>query len=200
MKYFLFTCLIFASIFGGYANAQQDTTKTADPSLSGQYQFMLRKSKTLYGAKLINPERLNGLWKSVSDTLRKERKVLKEANTKISEQNIKLSKYEGQSNEASSLLKNSEQRENEIRFLGIAFTKSTYNMMVWSIIGILAIALLIVITRSTKNILEAKHRTELYEEINSEYQNFKAKANEKERKLARELQDERNKWDDANGR
>jgi hypothetical protein len=48
-----------------------DTVKNTDFSLNGQYQFMLSRSKFLYGAKLINPTRLNSVWKSVSDTLRK---------------------------------------------------------------------------------------------------------------------------------
>jgi len=90
---------------------------------------------------------------------------------------------------------------NEIRFLGIAFEKGTYNIIVWSIIGILAIGLIIVIATSGKNITEAKHRSQLYNEISDEYQAYKAKAVEKERKLARELQDERNKLDElTNGR
>ena len=48
------------------------------------------------------------------------------------------------------------------------------------------------IARSTKNVLEARHRTQLYDEISSEYQAYKSKTNEVQRKLARELQDERN--------
>ena len=43
-----------------------------------------------------------------------------------------------------------------------------------------------------ENILEAKHRTQLYDEISAEYQAYKTKSNEQQRKLARELQDERN--------
>jgi hypothetical protein len=200
MKYISLICLIVALFFSNVSFALQDTTKNADPSLNGQYQFMLSKSKTSYGAKLINPYRLSALWKSVGDTLRKERKQLAQANEQIKTQNATISTLKSEIIGKQSSLDNSVAQVNEIKFLGISFTKTTYNLIVWSIIGALGIALLIVITRSTKNILEAKHRTQLYEEINTEYQNFKAKANEKERKLARELQDERNKWDDANGR
>ncbi|RZK72443.1 MAG: hypothetical protein EOO92_19835, partial [Pedobacter sp.] len=60
--------------------------------------------------------------------------------------------------------------------------------------------LIIVIARSGKSITEAKHRTQLYNEVADEYQAYKAKSVEKERKLARELQDERNKLDELNGR
>ena len=90
--------------------------------------------------------------------------------------------------------------KDEISFLGISFTKGTYNALVWSIIGILAIALFVVIARSTKSILEAKLRTQLYDEISAEYQAYKTKSNEQQRKLARELQDERNAMEELRTR
>jgi len=60
--------------------------------------------------------------------------------------------------------------------------------------------LAIIILRSAKHIHEAKYRSTLYDEISQEYQNYKVKANDKEKKLARELQDERNKLDELKNR
>lgn len=97
---------------------------------------------------------------------------------------------------AQSSLASSNAKLNEISFIGIGFTKSNYNIFVWGLIAALGITLTIVILRSAKNIHEAKYRTSLYEEVNQEYQNYKAKSNEKEKKLARELQDERNKLEE----
>lgn len=169
-----------------------DTTKNTDPSLRGQYQFMLSRSKTINGYKLINPSRLNSLWQSVTDTIRKERIELRKDRSKILEQQQTIANLQAEIKGKESSLNDSNAKLNEISFLGISFTKGNYQMLVWSIILILAIALFVVIARSTKNILEAKHRTQLYEEISSEYQAYKSKSNEQQRKLARELQDERN--------
>ncbi len=79
-------------------------------------------------------------------------------------------------------------------------TKGSYNMIMLSLIAGLTVALVIVILTTAKHKHEAKHRTELYEEIEEDYRNFKIKANEKEKKLARELQTERNKLDELLGR
>ncbi|WP_199141126.1 hypothetical protein [Pedobacter sp. ASV12] len=177
-----------------------DTAKNTDPSLHGQYQFMLSRSKSLNGYKLINPYRLSTLWQSVSDTLRKERVELNKAKSKIAEQAKTINSLQTDINGKETSLNNADAKVNEINFLGISFTKSTYNIIVWSIIAILAIALFVVIARSTKNILEAKHRTQLYDEVSAEYQAYKAKASEKERKLARELQDERNAMEELKSR
>ena len=64
----------------------------------------------------------------------------------------------------------------------------------------LASSLIVVISRSAAYRREAKHRTELYSELEEEYKTFKTKANDKEKKLARELQTERNKLDELLGR
>jgi len=64
------------------------------------------------------------------------------------------------------------------------------------IFGVIAV---VVIGRSGANTREAKYRTQLYNELEEEYKNYKVKANEKEKKLARELQTERNRLDDLLG-
>ncbi|WAC42622.1 hypothetical protein [Pedobacter sp. SL55] len=180
---------------------QRDTVKNTDPSLNGQYKFMLSRTRTSAdGYKMVAGYRLDQLWKNVIDTLRKEKATTKGLQQKLSdhEKTISYLKTEISGKEAS--LTENNDKINEIRFLGIAFEKGTYNIIVWSVIGVLAIALIIVVVRSGKNIAEAKHRTQLYNEVAEEYQAYKSKSVEKERKLARELQDERNKLDDLNGR
>ncbi|MBO9672875.1 MAG: hypothetical protein J7577_05500 [Sphingobacteriaceae bacterium] len=194
---FLVAILFFNVAFG---QVQQDTLKNTDPSLNGQYEFMLKKSKSFNGARLINPNRLSALWKSVNDTLRKERKQLQQARQEIKAQAGNISSLKGEVSGKESSLANANAAVNEIKFLGIAFDKGTYNTIVWTIIIVLAIGLAIVIFQSGKLRHEAKYRTELYQEVADEFQAHKVKAKDKEMKLARELQDERNKWDEGRGR
>lgn len=169
-----------------------DTVKNTDFSLKGQYEFMLSRSKSINGYKLINPARLGEVWKSLNDTLKKERVELKNARAQILQQTTSISGLKSAIDKKESDVRSTEQQTDQISFLGINFNKGTYNMVVWSIIIVLLLALFIVIARSAKSIIEAKHKTQLYEEISAEYQAHKVKANEQQRKLARELQDERN--------
>lgn len=175
-----------------YQKRVVDTVKNTDFSLNGQYRFLLSRSRSSFGAKLINPVRLDAVWKSVNDTLRKERVELKNAKAKVVEQEKTIASLKSEVSGKENTLNDTAAKADEISFLGISFTKGTYSTIVWSIIIILAIALFVVIARSAKNILEAKHRTQLYDEISAEYQVYKTKSNEQQRKLARELQDERN--------
>jgi hypothetical protein len=179
---------------------QVDTVKNTDFSLNGQYQFMLSRSKSINGYKLVNPTRLTNVWKSVTDTLKKERAAYKLINDKVAEQDKNIKNLQTEMNGKEDSLTTSIAKVNEISFLGISFEKGTYHLIVWSIILVLGLALMVVMIRSTKNIIEAKHRTQLYDEITAEYQAFKSKSNEQQRKLARELQDERNTIEELKGR
>ena len=175
-------------------------TRVVDPSLKGQYESLLYRSKSYYGAKLIIPGRLTAFYQNVADSIRKERTSNKTTQAKIREQSRTIDSLNTQIKGNESSLESSNAKLDEIRFLGIPFAKSTYNMIVWSLIIVLALGLAFVVIRSAKNIHEAKYRTDLYEEISKEYQTFKVKANEKEKRLARELQDERNKLDELKNR
>lgn len=188
--------------------AAQDSTaidstqkvQVADPSIKGQYESLLYRSKTYYGYKLVNPARLSSFYQNVTDSIRKERTTGKTVQARIAGQAQTIDSLNNLIKGKESSLESSNSKADEISFLGIPFNKSTYNMIVWAIIVVLALALVFVVISSGKNIHEAKYRTELYEEVSKEYQTFKVKANDKEKRLARELQDERNKLDELKNR
>jgi hypothetical protein len=197
MNKFILTILTF-SLFSLQVSAQDSVR--VDPSLRGQYQLMLSKSKSLNGYKLINPSRLSAFYRSVSDTLRIQRNQLKAAQGKITTQEKSIAVLNQEIEGKESSLATSNSKLDQISFIGIPFSKSTYNTIVWSLIVILALSFAFVTVRSAKNIQEAKYRSGLYEEISQDYQAYKVKANEKEKKLARELQDERNKLEELRSR
>jgi uncharacterized protein YlxW (UPF0749 family) len=189
----------FLLSIGAQGQTVPDSAKV-DPSLRGQYQLLLSKSKSLNGYKLVNPNRMSSFWQNVRDTLNTERKQLSNASRKINEQEKSIADLKTQISGKENTLASANAKVNEISFLGISFTKGRYNTIVWSLIVGLAAALTIIILRSAKHIHEAKYRSGLYEEISQEYQQYKTKANDKEKKLARELQDERNKLDELKSR
>jgi hypothetical protein len=183
-----------------HAQVNSADTSKPDPSLRGKYQEIISKSKTINGYKLVNPARLSSLWKGISDTLATEKKQLRIAKSTIVEQQKTISSLKTQIEGNVTSIANTNAKMDEITFLGISFNKSTYNTIVWTLIIILAIALAIIVFRSAKLLHEAKYRTGLYDEVAQEYQNYKTKANDKEKKLARELQDERNKLEELRSR
>jgi hypothetical protein len=174
--------------------AQMDPSQLNDKSLNGQYQYLLTKVYH-YQQPL-----LAALWKNAMDTLKANRSQLREAVAKLNTQGKSVDSLKTNLTGKEQSLTESNARVDAISVFGILMGKSTYNLVMFGTVAILAVALIIVIATTAKHKHEAKHRTELYEEIDEEYKNFKAKAHEKELKLARELQTERNKLDELLGR
>lgn len=163
---------------------------TADKSLNGQYQYLLTKVYN-YQKPLVS-----AFWKNVIDSMNVARRNLVNSQAKVAEQDKAMASMKAEA----AAKEETVQRADEINFIGISMSKSAYNIIMWGLVVICAAAAIIVIARSGSLKHEATYRTSLYTELEEEYKNFKAKANEKEKKLARELQTERNKVDELMGR
>ena len=165
-----------------------------DKSLNGQYQYLL--------TKVYNYQRplISALWKNFSDTLSASRRKLNEASAKLSTQTKTADSLAADIKAKEENLSASNAKADSVSLVGIPLTKSTYNWIMWGlVVGFGAIAV-IVIARSGAHSREASYRTKLYNELEEDYKTYKAKANEKEKKLARELQTERNKLDELLGK
>ena len=173
-----------------------DTTVPApvvlDKSLNGQYRYLLTKVYH-YQQPLIS-----ALWKSASDTLSANRLKLKTAQSTLNIQSKTIDSLKAEvSNKNQDL---SSARTDSVEILGILISKTTYNFIVWGLVAALAITTIVVIARTGSFKHEAREKALLYTELEEEYKAFKIKANDKEKKLARELQTERNKLDELLGR
>jgi len=173
-----------------YAPAPVNT----DKSLRGQYQYVLTK---LYR---YQQPMLAALWKNINDTLNVTRKELKEVKGKLSAQNQSINDLQNDVKSKDQTISDANSKQDEISFIGIPMPKGTYNLIMWGLVLGLAIVLTIVILRTSGAVKEARYRTKLFDELSEEFQAYKVKANDKEKKLARELQTERNKVDELMGR
>ncbi|MGZ3929538.1 MAG: hypothetical protein ACXVJG_21455, partial [Mucilaginibacter sp.] len=168
----------------GQANSlktQIDPAQLNDKSLNGQYQYLLTKTYH-YQQPLIA-----ALWKNMTDTLNLARRQLKDAQAKLAAQSQTVNSLKADATTKEQTLSESNAKADAISLFGILMTKATYNLVMFGLVVGLAIALIVVIITTAKYKHEARHRIELYDEIDEEYKAFKAKANEKEKKLAREL-------------
>ncbi|MFD2147915.1 hypothetical protein [Mucilaginibacter antarcticus] len=161
-----------------------------DKSLNGQYQYLL--------TKVYNYQRpfIEAFWKNAKDSLKATRTQLNTSSDKITEQAKTITGLQADVSKKEELLT----KTDTISLIGIPLAKSTYNMIMWGLVLVFGALAGIVIARSGCAQREARYRTGLYNELEEEFKTFKAKANEKEKKLARELQTERNKVDELMGR
>lgn len=93
-------------------------------------------------------------------------------------------------------LNRTNEEKDAITFLGMPFSKGSYKTLMWGIVGVLILALVFFIFRYRQSHSHTKEaRTKLYE-TEKDFDAYREKALEKEQRLGRLLQDERNKSSD----
>ena len=79
-------------------------------------------------------------------------------------------------------------------FLGILVSKATYNVILWTIIaGLLGLLLLFIYKFRRSNILTQIAKSNL-SELETEYEDHRRRALEREQRISRQLQDEINRY------
>jgi hypothetical protein len=172
--------------------AEPDSTLLTDKSLNGQYKYLLSKVYR-YQQPLIA-----ALWKNFTDTLNANHRKLVDAQAKALAQTKTISDLKLKVDSVGKEQLSS--KADDIDLLGILLAKNTYSSIMWGLVIILSATAAVVIFRSGSLSREAHHRINLYNELEEEFKVYKTKANDKEKKLARELQTERNKVDELLGR
>ncbi len=175
------------------AVAPAPVSAPVDKSLRGQYQYLLTKVYN-YQQPLVS-----ALFKNYSDTLSATRRQLKEAKATLDAQTKTIDTLKSSSASKDQNLNQAQAKVDEVTLLGMPIKKSTYNLIMWGLVVAFGVIAAVVLARSGSHSREAKYRIKLYEELEEEYKTYKTKANEKEKKLARELQTERNKLDELLG-
>jgi len=170
------------------------TPVNTDKSLNGQYQYV--------ASKVYNYQKppLAAFYKNVTDSLRAERKKSKDLQQKLSLQGKTMAGLQSDVTAKEQSLTESNAKADAISLLGIPVTKTLYNTIMWGLVVVFGAVATVVLLQSGSARREAKYRIKLYEELDEEYKAYKVKANDKEKRLARELQTERNRIEELLGR
>ncbi len=164
-----------------------------DKSLYGQYQYLLTK---VYG---YQRPMVAAFYKNITDSLVIQKRKVRELSASLASQNKTVKDLQTDVDSKKESLDESASKADSISLLGIAMSKSTYNTLMWGLVIAFGAVAAIVIVQSGSNRREARYRTKLYDDLDTEYKTYKTKANEKEKKLARELQTVRNKLEEITG-
>lgn len=194
MRSLFVICCLLANTIIAKAQPQAEGALIKDgKTLNERYAVMKDKSETFNEYKVIKEYILDGMWKITNDSIKKVQTDLAAARNQIEELNLRVAA-------AASAVKQKEDSMAEVEFasthisvLGIDFKKSFFVGLVGFIL--LGMILLIgAVTGRLKMIYQSlKEKMEMENLISKEFENYKRKALEKQMKLSRELQNERNK-------
>ena len=186
------TIVLFTTI-GIYAqeNEVEDTKesstaieelKTVIDDSNNFEQYKVVNRNNVYSAvdKVLGEmDSLNSVIKTLNDSILSQRETVKGLKSELSSSKNKLTEIQNQ--------------KDEILFLGFSFTKSNYQIMAWSIIILLILLVLFLIFQYKRSHLLTKEAKQSLKNLDADYENYKRVSLEKQQKLGRQLQDEKNK-------
>jgi len=191
MKKLLLLCapLIFVTL----VNAQSREALEGDYNLRERFEVMKDKAESYNDYKVIKNEVLNGVWKIGMDSIAKAKSDLRTANATIAKLNNEIKASADKVKAAETSLEESAYERTHMTVFGMHVAKSVF--VTTSLLVIAALVIALVVVFSTFNVLRRSNREKelTIHGIMSEFDAFRKKALEKEVKISRELQSERNK-------
>lgn len=175
-------------------NAQQAivdtaTTKTI-PLLSGtlaeQYNEVVVKSGSYKVYKNIKKAKIEAFWKNINDTLQAQKELIQQSKSSPIANNYTISALQAKIDSLQNI-------KPEERLVNTGSTMNSVSIYLWITLLVLIIALAFALIRTRVAVKEANHRIELYDQLSEEIRDQRIKATEREKKLGRELQNERNR-------
>lgn len=160
-------------------------------NLEAQFQVLVAQSKTLdTDFKVIRKTNIEIIQKNVRDSVSKYTKEISALKSNSSSSVATLTSLRDSLHSSLSELAVEKSKTDSITFMGISFEKPTYHTLVWTIIGVLAVALFIILITFRKAKVDAVEHQKTAEEVQADFQAYKKKALDTEQKLKRQLLDE----------
>jgi hypothetical protein len=187
--------LLILLFVASLANAQPAVKAIEDKELGLQerYQVMKAGSQTYENYKVIRENILDGFWKITLDSVRDIKKTLAASNAEIGSLKIEIQSLKDSIRTQQASVEDILFDSTHINVLGIPFSKGVFIVIVASIIGALIFLVSTVFARMKYLNSLANEKALIATSITHEFEEYKKKALDKQTKLSRELQNERNK-------
>ena len=195
MNKLLITLLIFTA-FTLKTNAQ-DSISTTNP-IQQEFQELIESSNNYQEYKVVNYDDLIDLRDNTNDYIQELKDQITVGKNTADQQVEEIANLEGELKTTQQNLQKVTEEKDNIVFLGMPLTKGTYMAMMWGIVAILILALIFFIYKFKNSNAVTKEAKKRLDDTEKEFDTYKKKALEKEQRLGRLLQDEKNKVNKMN--
>ena len=182
------------------ANGQQENAALeGDYPLNERFQVLKSKSQNYREYKVIRENVLDGFWRIVRDSVALKQAAISARDKDILDLKKQLSETQATLKEKEASMQEIVYDSTHINVLGINFSKSVFITTVGLIFGALILVALLMSGRLKLIQSSLKERADAFNSLSTEFEEYKRKAMEKQTKLSRELQTERNRLSENRG-
>lgn len=162
-------------------------------NLKDRYEKMVDNAETYTEYKVIKKVDLNYFWQTVEDTLSVINSQKNNAYTTINSQKHEIEQLNASIEEKNNLLQEGEHEKANLGVLGIDINKTTYSVVSLLLYGVLVTFIVILFLKLVSNNSTTRNAKSELTLVEANFEEYKRAALEKQMKLKRELQTERNK-------
>lgn len=178
-------------------NEKEELSLDSGP-ISSQFEYLTEKSGDWRAEgiryKIVKISSIEKLRQNVLDSINEINVKSTQLNETIKGHESTIESLNHKLEETTNNLSSVTEEKDSMSFLGFLIVKSTYNVILWTIIGGLLLLLLFFIYKfRSSNILTQEAKQSL-SEVETEYEDHRRRALEREQRISRQLQDEINKY------
>jgi preprotein translocase subunit SecF len=192
MKSFFFSLFLICFTSLSYAQ-EQDSTAVEAKTIVDEYNLMIDESGSYQEYKVIKKTAISSFRDQLTQQKEAFENEIKTLEKEISSQSEEIKTLKMNLSSTESNLAEVEEQKNSMQFFGSNVNKYVFQSIVFGIIGALVLILLIVLIKFKANSSATKDAIESLERTEKEFEEYKHNALEKQQKLGRELQDQKNK-------
>ena len=190
---FVLVTLSFQTISAQTAEQDEEKLSLNSGSIDNQFEFVIRRSNSWKEYKTVKKTWLYTLKAHTLDSLKAVHKDLADTRDVVDQQAAEISNLKNNLSQTQETLSATNEEKDNISLLGIPMSKSSYKLLMWSIIAGLFLLLLFFIYKfKGSNSLTREAKLKL-DETELEFEEHRRSALEREQKVRRQLQDELNK-------
>jgi len=188
----------FNSLNAQTATAEDDGLSLDKSTIENQFEYVLKKSGNFKGTngqryEAVNRNMFLTLKAHTIDSLNTVHKSLADTEAIVTTQAKEINDLKANLSNTQATLDATNKEKNNMALLGLQMSKSSYNILMWSVIaGLLALLLLFIYKFRSSNSVTKEAKKNLAE-IEEEFDEHRRTALEREQKVRRQLQDELNK-------
>lgn len=187
----LLICVL--AVIGVSAQTAGDALERDHQTLRERYLVMKNKSQNYQEYKVIKEHILDGFWRIIQDSLNQKQASIRQAHAEINDLNKELDQNKAALKAKEESMQDVLYASTHITVLGIDFDKGFFAGMVGVILLLLGLVIAVIYYTLKMMRRNLSEKVDLMNSISAEYEDYKRRAMDKQTKLSRELQNERNK-------
>jgi len=193
MMKFKHLLLALSLIFTTHFLSAQEENNEEDNTINSQFDEVIESSNNYQDYKVVKRYKLTQLQKNTVNRIESLKEEIVTSNKTIEEQKLKIENLKAELNNTQNNLNQVTEEKDQISFFGIATDKGTYQTIMWVIVFALVLILVFFIYKYKQSNVLTKEAKKNLAENEAEFDEYRKKSLEKQQKLGRQLQDEKNK-------